>query len=253
MSANSADQMLTLILSIAALVVIIHIFLKWHGLYWWGPSSTTGPLNKAKVCQKSQLPQRLIPAKTAQDRLDGYFTESTNKKYLGLKYERYIGYLLEQQGWNVEFRGAQRGLRDRGIDLVARKPGEINLIQCKLWSKTRVIRENTVHQLHGSAEAWKQRNQHQGIVVPVLYCCHEPSLEALKDANSLGVQIASDIPLKPYPLIKCNINPSNGAKFYHLPWDPQYDSTKILPSRGESYTHTIEEAETKGFKRAGSK
>jgi hypothetical protein len=51
-------------------------------------------------------------------------------------------------------------------------------------------------------------------------------------------------------MIKCNINQGTKEKIYHLPFDQQYDRTKILPELGEFYADTTAEAEEKGFRRA---
>ncbi|MBQ1434854.1 MAG: hypothetical protein IIZ19_03045, partial [Clostridia bacterium] len=55
-----------------------------------------------------------------------------------------------------------------------------------------------------------------------------------------------------YPCIKCNIGRDEygyETKIYHLPFDQQYDATKIT-KRGEFYAMTVAEAESKGFRRA---
>jgi len=52
-----------------------------------------------------------------------------------------------------------------------------------------------------------------------------------------------------YPCIKCNVNRVTKEKIYHLPFDQQYDNTKIF-EKGEFYCRTTEEAERKGFRRA---
>jgi hypothetical protein len=39
-------------------------------------------------------------------------------------------------------------------------------------------------------------------------------------------------------------------KIYHLPFDQQYDRTKIIKSKGEFYAKTVIEAELRGFRRA---
>ncbi len=51
-------------------------------------------------------------------------------------------------------------------------------------------------------------------------------------------------------MIKCNINQSTKEKIYHLPFDQQYDRTKITAECGEFYATTVAEAEKKGFRRA---
>ena len=56
-----------------------------------------------------------------------------------------------------------------------------------------------------------------------------------------------------YPCIKCNIghdSEGNRTKIYHLPFDQQYDNTKIEPNKGEFYAVTVKEAENAGFRRA---
>jgi len=42
----------------------------------------------------------------------------------------------------------------------------------------------------------------------------------------------------------------DGAKIYHLPFDQQYDRTKIISDKGEKYVYTVAEAEKAGFRRA---
>jgi hypothetical protein len=53
--------------------------------------------------------------------------------------------------------------------------------------------------------------------------------------------------MKDFPRIKCNIN--NGNRIYHLPFDQQYDTTKI-ENIGEFYAISVKDAEAKGFRRA---
>ena len=51
-------------------------------------------------------------------------------------------------------------------------------------------------------------------------------------------------------MIKCNINQTTKMRIYHLPFDQQYDRTKIVPASGEFYAATTAEAEGNGFRRA---
>lgn len=71
---------------------------------------------------------------------------------------------------------------------------------------------------------------------------------AIKFANALGVKVIEEKPLEKYPLIKCNVGTS-GEKIYHLPFDQQYDRT-LIKNQGEFYASTVNEAESKGFRRA---
>ena len=54
-------------------------------------------------------------------------------------YERYIVYLYEREGYEVEYRGIELGLMDGGIDLVCKRKGETVVVQCKNWSETKTI------------------------------------------------------------------------------------------------------------------
>ena len=71
-------------------------------------------------------------------------------------------------------------------------------------------------------------------------------------AEYLNITVAEDVHLKEYPRIKCNIGHDeygNIQKIYHLPFDQQYDSTKIT-AKGEFFAFTVKEAEEAGFRRA---
>jgi hypothetical protein len=76
------------------------------------------------------------------------------------------------------------------------------------------------------------------------------SSEARKAAEHLQIEVKERLILnKKFPMIKCNINQATGAKIYHLPFDQQYDRTKII-KQGERYVATVAEAEALGFRRA---
>lgn len=49
----------------------------------------------------------------------------------GLVYEKYVGQVLEDEGYDVTYNGLEKGFLDRGIDLIAEKDNQINFIQCK--------------------------------------------------------------------------------------------------------------------------
>jgi hypothetical protein len=51
-------------------------------------------------------------------------------------------------------------------------------------------------------------------------------------------------------MVKCNINPGNGERIYHLPFDQQYDRVIVGDQDGEFYASTVAEAEAAGFRRA---
>jgi hypothetical protein len=66
----------------------------------------------------------------------------------------------------------------------------------------------------------------------------------------LQVECNENVGISDYPLVKCNISLRGGEKIYHLPFDQQYDRTKIKPERGEKYVYTVADAEKAGFRRA---
>ena len=84
-------------------------------------------------------------------------------------------------------------------------------------------------------------------VVPVFITNTELSDMANNFAKYLNVQLRC-WKLEAFPRIKCNIS-NNGEKIYHLPFDQQYDTTKIY-GNGDFYAWTVEEAEANGYRRA---
>ena len=196
-----------------------------------------------------------------QRALDNYLRKPHSKSHIGKMYERYIGYLYEKKGYDVEYRGIEMGLKDGGIDLICRKGGEILLVQCKNWRLDSTIYEKHICQLFGASRFYdKDKIQDEYIgglfanldwerVVPVFVSTTKLDDHALEVAKTLGV-VVQNIPFeKTYPIIKCNVN--NGSKIYHLPIDQMYDHTKITkPKEGECYVSTVLEAEQKGFRRA---
>lgn len=194
-----------------------------------------------------------------QKALNNYLRKKHTKSHVGKMYERYIGYLYERKGYDVEYRGIEMGKLDGGIDLVCRRKGETIVVQCKNWSGTKVIHENYICQLYGATRffdkmrsGWINKNgtlvEVERKSIPVFVTSTNLDEQAANVANKLGI-IVDTIPLdKSYPIIKCNIN-SHGEKIYHLPIDQMYDKTKIFKT-DECWAYTVEEAVNNGFRRA---
>lgn len=194
-----------------------------------------------------------------QKALNSYLRKRHSKSHVGKMYERYIGYLYEREGYEVEYRGIELGLMDGGIDLVCKRKGETVVVQCKNWSETKTIHENYICQLYGASRFYDKlhtrRVNKNGTIVeiewkakPVFVTSTKLDEQAIKVANALGITVDT-IPFdKTYPIIKCNIN-SNGERIYHLPIDQMYDKTKLYKA-GECWAFTVEEAVNKGFRRA---
>ena len=68
----------------------------------------------------------------------------------GRQYERYVGYLFESRGFTVCYRGISEEKEDGGIDLVAKAPRKIRLIQCKRWRNA--VNADVISRLQGAVE-----------------------------------------------------------------------------------------------------
>jgi len=198
--------------------------------------------------------KKLNPAERNQLALDRYCDPSRRRTpwAAGIQYERYVGFVYEQQGFTVEYRGALQGREDLGIDLVCENDTEILIVQCKRLSaeKQLPVRENAVAQIFGSAEFHRMCSGTSKSVRPVLVTTYQLSEEAKRFSEHLAVEAKEFFELKPYPMVKCNISHVDGEKIYHLPMDQQYDKVIVGDQEGEFYASTVKEAESAGFRRA---
>ena len=199
-----------------------------------------------------------------QRALDNYWKKKKSNWVIGRDYERYIGYYYETMGYSVNYVGIFKGLEDLGRDLICKKDGETLVIQCKYWSKKKQIHEKHINQLFGTTVEYMIKNTNMDFeqlnlfpelfktnkIKPVFITSTSLSNTARKFANILKVEIHEKLPFDIYPCIKCNISKDTGEKIYHLPFDQQYDNTIIETDDGEFYALTIDEAESKGYRRA---
>ena len=90
-------------------------------------------------------------------------------------------------------------------------------------------------------------------VISNILCCDTVLSEKAKEfAQILKISYKENIQLGEFPRIKCNIGVGefgNKTKIYHLPFDQQYDVTKI-DGKEEFMAMTVEEAEKAGYRRA---
>lgn len=192
---------------------------------------------------------RLPSDKKFQLALDRYWQKRKSRWEIGRDYERYVGYLFENEGWKVQYQGIIEGFDDLGRDLILLKRDEIQIVQCKYWSREKVIHEKHVCQLYGTMTAFEIDNP--GILVSGhLITSTTLSDRARRFAKQLQIKVTQTLPLQPYPCIKCNISHKDGERIYHLPFDQQYDKTIIETNRGEHYAMTVRDAESHGFRRA---
>lgn len=191
----------------------------------------------------------LSSAERNQQALERYLKASKSNWQIGRDYERYIGYLREQAGFSVTYHGIVHGLDDLGRDLIARRGNEVEVIQCKCWSRSKRIHEKHVFQLFGTVIAARidfPDCEVRGTFVTTTSLSDRAGMFA----DQLEVRVEDGVPLSNYPRIKCNVARGSGERIYHLPFDQQYDSVVIEPDRGEFYALTALEAEEKGFRRA---
>ena len=184
--------------------------------------------------------------------LDRYLNKTHTKLEIGRFYERYIGYLYEQEDWIVKFFGIIEGFDDLGRDLICTKGNEIHIVQTKNWSKYKIIREKYLYQHFATTIHYQlqEKISKKVKVKPIFYATIDFSDMAKKVSKALNIQIKTEKLKKDYPMIKCNINPSTKEKIYHLPFDQQYDKVIIGNNPGELYVKTVAEATKKGFRRA---
>ena len=191
---------------------------------------------------------KLSSAEKYQLALDRYKSSSKTNWQIGIEYERYVGYVYEQQGYRVTYQGALQGLEDMGRDLIVQRDSDILVIQCKRWAKEKIIHEKHIFQLYGTMVLLKTENPSatiNGLFVTTTVL----SDTAKKCADLLQITYNENFSMNEYPLIKCNVSKTN-EKIYHLPFDQQYDKVVIEPKRGECYAATVKEAEKLGFRRA---
>ena len=181
--------------------------------------------------------------------LDRFWSRPKSKWLIGKCYERYVGFLYEQKGYEVEYFGIDKKYEDMGRDLVCRKDKETLIIQCKYWAEFRTIYEKHIFQLFGTIFEYKETHPAEKVTA-IFYTTTQLSPLARKIATTLNIELFESFKFeKNYPCIKCNISTLTQEKIYHLPFDQRYDDTKI-DRKGEKYCATVAEAETSGFRRA---
>ena len=191
----------------------------------------------------------LSDAEKWQLALDRYNKRQKSKWQIGIEYERYIGYLLEQRGYTVHYNGATEGIEDMGRDLIAENSTNYLIVQCKRWAQEKVIHEKHIFQLYGTTVLQKLHQKTPKNIVGIFVTTADVSALALDCADYLDIKVYAQIPYKDYPKIKCNYS-NTGDKIYHLPFDQQYDRTLIKPNSLDFYAQTVQEAESKGFRHA---
>ncbi len=191
----------------------------------------------------------LTSAEKQQRWIEKYFHHrSSNAWEAGIKYERYIGYLCEKEGYKVKYSGALLKLNDMGRDLNATKGKSVYIIQCKRFADHKEIHENHLFQLFGSVTHYASEHPDKK-VTGVFVTSTKLSPVAVECADKLSLKRYESVAFQEYPIIKCNLS-RTGEKIYHLPFDQQYDSVSVEINKGECYVATVDEAEALGYRHA---
>ena len=209
------------------------------------------PRDEYEIVRKWLSPKEynsLANAEKFQLALDRWKDRKKSAWDVGIDFERYIGYQLEQKGYNVKYFGATLGLEDMGRDLLATKDSLTLVIQCKRWAKEKTIHEKHICQLYGSVAVLASQNpnkKYKGVFI---------TTTTLSDVSKLfadysGIAYVENCTISDYPMIKCNTSKS-GEKIYHLPFDQQYDKVELSKKKNAFYAWTTKEAENAGFRRA---
>ncbi|MFH0740071.1 MAG: restriction endonuclease [bacterium] len=194
--------------------------------------------------------RKLSSVERNQMALDRFWSRPKLKWLLGRIYERYVGYLYEMKGYDVDYVGIFKGYEDLGRDLICQKGNDFIIIQCKNWSQFKTIYEKHIFQFFGTVFQYKDENPNKKVKA-IFYTTTKLSDLARRFAQELGIELQENFKFeKAYPSIKCNISRIDGTKIYHLPFDQQYDKVKIEKKRGEFYCAEVKEAEEYGFRRA---
>lgn len=189
--------------------------------------------------------------------LEKYRNSWKDKLNIGLEFERYCGYLYEKKGYQVKYWGILNGKADGGIDLIAKNKTKILYIQCKYWKTSKLIRENTIAQLFGSAlkmaidngetyDSFIKKVETQQIRI-ILLTKTEISEEAKEFCKKLNVIYQEKIEIAPdYPRVKLVYGED---KIFYIPTDLQYDNI-IFSSTNKEYSrsYTCKEAEKLGYR-----
>lgn len=203
-------------------------------------------------------PQSHEPPQPQLSKSEKLLKEYEEKQYLkaeeiGRRYERYIGYLCEIDGYKVDYNGIKKGVKDGGVDLICSKRKELIIIQCKCRDEQGQIHENTILQLIANLSKYKRKYPNKNVSA-VLYTSHDnlddEAKATLADEVAHGALIHHIIKAydNSYPKVKCNIS-DNGEKIYHIPDHSRaYDRIQIEVNKGEFFAKTIKEAESAGFR-----
>ena len=147
--------------------------------------------------------------------LDRYIDSRKKSKWqIGRDYELFCGYTFEHMGYTVEYFGSNKGLEDLGRDLIVSNDKEIFIVQCKYWSKDKLIHEKHIFQLYGTLICYKIENPKEKRNINAKFITNIFLSDMAKNvAERLNIEVITGLPMGEFPRIKCNIGiDANGKK-----------------------------------------
>ena len=155
--------------------------------------------------------RKLPSVERNQKALDRYLSNRNKSNWaIGRDYEMYVGYLYEQDGYSIEYKGIIDGFDDLGRDIIAKKDGSVCIIQCKYWAQYKEIHEKHIFQLFGtSMEYWiknyNNKNKksfedfakalNDNTLRPIFFTSTSLSDRSKEMANALSIEISNMIGL----------------------------------------------------------
>lgn len=204
-------------------------------------------------------------AQSAQYRLNiymGIFTHRPNHKRKlsnrekGSRYERYLGYLYERAGWEVDYHGEKMGIYDGGIDLIciSRDNEVCHAVQAKLWTRRQVDTQDMRKFIDDFEDIRRGISHHEPQAVFITSNRFTPEARTIAEQHNVILLEKAAMP-QSYPLVKC-LNGTNGQKKYLLPpilevgkngsYEP-YVYVSADFTQGDCYVYTCAEAERLGY------
>lgn len=201
--------------------------------------------NKPAVSEngRAQKPKKQNPRALMQK---FWSTYGLTNEEIGRRYEIYIGWRYESNGWNVKYNGAINGLEDGGIDLICTKGNKILIVQCKNWKRDALMHEKHIYQLFGSASDYRINSSKGLRTGAAFYTSAIFSEKAREAAKRFHIMLYEQVYLERFPCIKCKTE----THLYYIPYDEQYFTLSMDIKNGDIYCASIDEAESLGFNHA---
>ena len=132
--------------------------------------------------------RKLPSVERNQMALDRFWKRPKSKRLIGRLYERYIGYIYEQQRYEVDYQGIFKGYEDLGRDLICVNQNEDIVIQCKNWAQFKTIYEKHIFQFFGTVFQYKDSHPNRKIKA-VFYTTTQVSDLARRFAEELSIEL----------------------------------------------------------------